>query len=103
MQQPVKRSTRDRFLGMAENFAYDLVGLPVAIAYLLGQRQLPPDASPAAHIRALYCRHYWSRAGGVLRGLLAGLVWPFGFAVYAMMLTSRNGANVRTLNGKSII
>src|SRR5262249_26582097 len=57
---------------------------------------------PAAHIRALYCRHYWGRAGGVLRGLCACLVWPFGFAVYAALLTSRNGTYVRTLTGKGI-
>ena len=103
MQQPVKLSTRDRFLGMAEKFAYDLVGLPVAVAYLARRRQLPPDASPAAQIRAHYCRHYWDRSGGVLRGLCACLVWPFGFAAYAALLTSRNGAYVRSLTAKGII
>jgi hypothetical protein len=103
MQQPVKRSGRDRLLGMAENFAYDLVGLPVAVAYLARRRQLPADASPAAQIRALYCRHYWRRAGGGLRALCACLIWPFGFAAYAALLTSRSGTYVRTLTGKGIV
>jgi hypothetical protein len=87
---------------MAENFAYDLVGLPVAVAYLAGRREPPPDASPAAHIRALYCRHYWRRAGGMFRGFLACLVWPFGLAAYAALLTLRNGSYVRALTAKGI-
>ncbi|MGE3871757.1 MAG: sugar-transfer associated ATP-grasp domain-containing protein [Parvibaculaceae bacterium] len=102
MQQPVKVSIKDRLLRVAENFAYDLVGLPAALAYLT-QRHQPPEESPAAYIRYLYCRHYWRRTGGLLRGLLAGLVWPFAFPVYALRLTARNGAYVRAVAAKSVI
>jgi hypothetical protein len=102
MQQSVKISIKDRLLGVAENFAYDLVGLPAALAYLT-RRHHPPEESPAAYIRALYCRHYWRRTGGPLRGIFACLVWPLAFPVYAMRLTARNGAYVRTVAAKSII
>jgi hypothetical protein len=102
MDQAVRRPRRDRLLGHAENFAYDLVGLPVALAYLVKRRPLSSETVPADYIRALYCGNYWRRSGGLLHGILACIVWPFAFTAYAVLLTARNGTYVRGLTGKSI-
>ena len=103
MQRPLTLPVKERFLRIAESLAYDLVGLPVAIASL-GQRHQPsPEITPVAYIRAVYCRNYWRRPGGLPRGIFACALWPFAFAAYAMRLTARNGAYVRSLTSKGII
>lgn len=101
--RPPKRSLKDRLLNSAESLAYDLIGFPVAIAYLAKRHRQPPSDNPAYYIRGLYCAHYWSRGGGALRGVFAGLAWPFALAADAVLLTSRNGTYVREIAGKSII
>ena len=102
MRPPLGLSVKDRFLQLAESLAYDLVGLPVAIAYLVKRHQPSPEATPVAYLRAVYCRNYWRRAGGPLRGLFACAVWPFAFAAYAARLTALNGAYVRSLTAKGV-
>jgi putative polysaccharide biosynthesis protein len=103
MQRPLRARIKDRLLRLAEDFAYDLVGLPLAVVYLVKRHQPSPEAGPAAYIRAVYCRNYWRRAGGPLRGLFACAVWPFAFAGYAAQFTARNGAYVRGLTSKGIM
>jgi hypothetical protein len=103
MHQPLSVRIRDRFLRLAEDFAYDLVGLPLAIAHIMKGRRPSPEAGPAAYLRAAYCQNYWRRPGGPLRGVLAFAVWPFAFAAYAALFTARNGAYVRSLTAKSIM
>ena len=102
-RQPLRRSVKDRFLQFAEGIAYDLIGLPVAVAYLAKRHQPSPEATPVDYIRAIYCRNYWRRARGLRRGLFACAVWPFAFAAYAARLTVLNGAHIRGQTAKGAI
>jgi 3',5'-cyclic AMP phosphodiesterase CpdA len=101
--QPLRLPVKDRFLKFAEGFAYDLIGLPVAVAYLMKRREPSPEATAVDYIRAVYCRNYWRRTGGLRRGLFACAIWPFAFAAYAARLTALNGSYVRGLTTKGAI
>jgi Sugar-transfer associated ATP-grasp len=103
MQKPLGVRIKDRTLRWAEDFAYDLVGLPVAIAYLFKPRIPSPEAEPLAYLRAVYCRNYWRRPWNWLRALFAAILWPVGLAIYTVRFTADNGAYVRGLNSKGIL
>lgn len=103
MRKPSLRTRlKARTLRIAEDFAYDLVGLPEAIKYLLGAKQPSPEHEPTAYIRHVYARQYWHRGfWGPVRGGMALLVWPFAFLYVAARFTSRNGGFVQRLTGKN--
>jgi hypothetical protein len=102
MQPPLSTRIKDRILRIGEDFAYDLVGLPRALAYLVTKHRPSPESEAAEYLRAAYCRNYWRRPGGSLRGLAALVVWPLAFAGYAAQFTMRNGAAVRKETAKTI-
>ncbi|MBI2717631.1 MAG: hypothetical protein HYX36_02580 [Rhizobiales bacterium] len=89
-------------LRLGEDFAYDLVGLPTAVAYLVKRRQPSAEGAPTAYLRSVYSRNYWRRTGGPLRGLLAISIWPFACAICAAQFTARNGTYVRAQASKDI-
>jgi Sugar-transfer associated ATP-grasp len=100
------RSLRERIknlsLRLAEDFAYDLVGLPVAIKQLPARPLPSPVDAPGAYLRAFYGTQFWRRGIWTpIRAALAVVVWPFAFAFSAAQLTLRNGKLVRELTGKT--
>ena len=79
----------------AEQFAYDVSGLPMALAPLA-----PEEA--AAYLHALYRRHFWRLPTGPIKAIAAAATWPIALAVTVVQNTARNGATIRTRTGKSI-
>ena len=91
-----------RFLTRAEQFAYDVAGLPMATRYAF--RRLAPSAalSPARYLHWVHSRTYWAFPAGPIRGLIAAIVWPVALIVATALFTRRNGAAIRQQTGKSI-
>ncbi len=91
-----------RFLSRAEQFAYDVAGLPMAVRYVF--RPLAPSAtqSPADYLHWVHGRSYWALPAGPLRGLIATVAWPVALIVAAALFTRRNGSAIRRESGKPI-
>ena len=84
-------------LRWAEQFAYDVAGLPMAIRHSLRGR--PPVSEPAAYIHWFHGRFYWRLPGGPLRGLVAVIAWPLALAAAVIVFTRRNGAAIQSRTG----
>ena len=88
------------FLRWAEQFAYDVAGLPMAIRH--GLRGRPPVSEPAAYIHWFHGRFFWRLASGPLRGLVAAIAWPVALAVAVVVFTRRNGAAIQSRTGVAV-
>ncbi len=87
-------------LRWAEQLAYDVAGLPMAVRY--GLRRCPPLSAPAEYIHWFHGRFYWRLPGGPLRGLVAAIAWPVALAVAIAVFTRRNGAAIQSRSGVAV-
>lgn len=81
-----------RTLIHAEQFAYDVSGLPMALA---------PASGAAGYLHASYKAHFWRLPAGPIKGLLAAATWPFALAFTVAQNSKRNAAVIRERTGKS--
>ncbi len=84
-----------RTLVHAEQFAYDVAGLPMALS-------ARAKLDPANYLHSVYRRHFWRLPGGPVRGLVATATWPFALVFTIFQNTARNGAAIRSRTDKSI-
>lgn len=90
---------RRRTLRRLEFLAYDVIGMPMAVAALRrGFR--PAGDGDAAFLHAWYGRVYWRLPAGIFRLLAAIVVWPFVQLVLTTAMTRRNGAAMRQRAGR---
>jgi hypothetical protein len=88
-------------LARAEAFAYLVTGLPVALRW--GARGKPaPDVPPARYLHRHYAWDYWRLPLGLVKALLAALVWPVALAVAVVLFTRRNGRAIAARTGVSV-
>ncbi len=87
---------RKRLLGFAEQLAYDVSGLTMALPFRAASKA--PDAEVLHHF---YRTHFWSQHWGVLRGIVAIILWLPALAFTIVQYTARNGQAIRTRSGKS--
>ena len=90
---------RKSLLQGAEQLAYDVSGLPMALPF--GRPSLPLEAQNAQYLHDFYRRHFWRQPAGIIRGLIAAVLWPAALAFTVVQNTMRNGAAIRTRSGKS--
>ncbi len=87
---------RKPLLGLAEQLAYDVSGLTMALPFRAASKA--PDAEA---LHRFYLRHFWSQRWGVLRGIVAIVLWLPALAFTIAQYTARNGQAIRTRSGKS--
>ncbi len=92
-----------RFLHEAEHFAYRVAGLPTAIRHIFKSKAPSSALEPAKYLHWVHGRTYWQLPSGPLKGLVAAIVWPFALVISIAVFTRRNGAEIRTRTGKSIM
>lgn len=85
-------------LVQAEQFAYDVSGLPMALAPASRQ-----TSEAAAYLHTIYKEYFWRLPAGPAKALLAALTWPFALAFTIVQNTARNAAVVRRRAGKSAL
>ena len=87
---------RKRLLSLAEQLAYDVSGLTMALPFRAASKA--PDAE-ALHL--FYRRHFWSQRWGLARGILALILWLPALGFTIIQYTARNGQSIRIRSGKS--
>ncbi|WP_162918807.1 sugar-transfer associated ATP-grasp domain-containing protein [Taklimakanibacter deserti] len=85
-------------LARAEQFAYDVSGLPMALAPASRQ-----GSEAAAYLHATYKEYFWRLPAGPGKALLAAVTWPFALAFTIVQNTARNGAVIRRRTGKRAV
>ena len=95
---------KDWVLRRAENLAYDVVGLPMALERLRARALPSAQTAPAAYLHSVYGDFFWRQqgVGGFLRILSGLILWPFGLPIAIALFTFRNGAAIRDRTGKSV-
>jgi hypothetical protein len=90
-----------RMAAHAERVIYRIGGLPVAVAGLLRGDSRSDGADP---LHAAFVWRYWHPDGPAEWSELIGgiIVWPLALVLASIWFTWRNGAVVRTRNGKGI-
>ena len=73
------------FLNHAEFWAYDLIGLPMAL------RHHDKTESSAAWLHDFFARRYWRLPWGPVKGLIMAVLWPFALAGALIIFTRWNG------------
>jgi hypothetical protein len=86
-----------RTLIHAEQFAYDVSGLPMALV----RSQEAPEA--AGYLHAKYRAYFWRLPAGPVKALLAAVTWPFALAFTVAQNTVRNSAVIRARTGKTAV
>ncbi len=91
-----------RLLVVGEALGYDVAGLTMALRH--GLRLKPPDPllPPAEYLHRYYAWRYWRRPWGILRGVIAAILWPIGLVVSIAIFTGRNGSAIRARSGATI-
>ena len=98
----IRGRLRKRLLRVAEQFAYDVAGLPLALGHLLHPGRPSPDLPPGDYVHRYYGWTYWHLPWGPLRGLIAASVWPVALVVTVIVFTSRNGSAIAARSGVSV-
>jgi hypothetical protein len=84
-----------RTLIHAEQFAYDVSGLAMALA---PSRQTPGSAG---YLHSLYQQYFWRLPAGPVKALIAAVTWPFALAFTVAQNTARNAAVIHARTGKT--
>jgi hypothetical protein len=92
-------------LRRAEDLAYDVVGLPMALQRLRTTTLPSVQTAPAAYLHAIYGDAFWRRPGlgGRLRMISGLILWPIALPIAVGLYTYRNGAAIEQRVGKSLI
>jgi hypothetical protein len=86
-------------LRFAEQLAYDVAGLPMALRHL---GPLSEDLPPAEYLHRFHARSYWKLPFGPLKGLIAAILWPLALVVAVIVFTRRNGTAIAARSGVSV-
>lgn len=89
-------------LRVAEQFAYDVAGLPMALGHLVRLRRPPADLPPADYLHRFYGWSFFHLPWGPLRALAALVVWPVALVVAVAIFTRRNGKVIAARSGVSV-
>ena len=92
-----------RVLRHAEQFAYDVTGLPMALRQLLRLKRPADDLPPAEYLHRYYGWTYWRLPFGPLKGLIAVIIWPVALIAATAVFTKRNGQAIRARAGVSVL
>jgi Sugar-transfer associated ATP-grasp len=87
------------FLSHAEIWAYDLVGMPMAMARLFTFNQ--PTTNNAEFIHRFYAKAFWRLPFGPLRAVVTITIWPLALIVAIAIFTFWNGAATAKRTGTS--
>ena len=82
-------------LGFAEQFAYDVAGLPMALRFMW--REEPDD--PADFLHWFFAQTYWRLPFGALRGVISLAIWPIALTVAVIVFTRNNGRAIARRSG----
>jgi hypothetical protein len=91
-----------RLLRYAEQFAYDVAGLPMALRYLLRPKHPGGDHPPAEYLHRFHGETYWRLPFGPLKGMIAVIIWPVALIAAIVVFTKRNGQAIRAREGVSV-
>lgn len=86
----------------AEQFAYDVAGLPMALRYLPRPSRPAADHPPAEYLHRFHGETYWRLPFGPLKGLIAVIVWPVALIAAIALFTTRNGRAIGARDGVSV-
>jgi Sugar-transfer associated ATP-grasp len=89
---------RKWFLSHAEYWAYDLVGLPMAL-----RRSKSMSPSNAQQLHDFYRRNYWKFPFGFLRGLINFILWPLALILAVIIFTVWNGRTIQMRSGVRVL
>ncbi len=88
-----------RLLRFAEQLAYDVAGLPMALWHL---GRLSEDLPPAEYLHRFHARRYWKLPLGPVKGVIAAILWPVALVVAIIVFTTRNGRAIAARSGISV-
>jgi hypothetical protein len=86
-------------LRFAEQLAYDVAGLPMALRHM---GRLSPDVPPAEYLHRFHARTYWKLPFGPLKGIFAAVLWPIALPVAVIVFTRRNGKAIAARSGVGV-
>ncbi|WP_373505324.1 sugar-transfer associated ATP-grasp domain-containing protein [Aestuariivirga sp.] len=89
------------FLRWAEDFAYDVSGLPMALRHI-GKGQTSENIPPADYLHRFYAAQYWRLPMGPLKAAVSAVTWPLALGVATTIFTSRNGKLIAARSGVSV-
>jgi Sugar-transfer associated ATP-grasp len=88
------------FLGQAEYWVYDLVGMPMALRHIAQSKTATPTNAEFLH--RYYSQSFWQWPFGPLRALLTLIIWPFALVIGIIVFTMWNGKVIAARHGISI-
>lgn len=94
---------RKHMLRLAEQFAYDVAGLPMALWRTSQLGSPSPDLAPADYLHGYYANTYWRLPWGPLKFLIAAVTWPIALPIFVFIFTRRNGVAIRERSGVGIM
>ena len=94
---------RKAVLRRAEQFAYDVTGLPMALRHVAKRRFPEPYLAPAEYIHRFHDWSYWRLPFGPLKAVVAAIVWPVALVVAIVIFTSRNGVAISRRSGVPVM
>ncbi len=83
----------------AEQLAYDVAGLPMALRHM---GRLDAGLPPAEYLHRFHARSYWKLPFGPLKGIVAAVLWPVALLVAIIVFTRRNGRAIAARSGVNI-
>ena len=86
-------------LRFAEQLAYDVAGLPMALRHI---GRLVPGLPPAEYLHRFHARRYWKLPWGPLKAIMSAILWPAALAVAIVVFTGRNGSAIAARSGVSV-
>lgn len=93
-------STKKWLLSHAEIWAYDLVGMPMAVRRIFSHYRKPSDN--AEFIHQYFAKAFWRLPFGPLRALLTIIIWPIALPVGIALFTAWNGKAISSRSGITI-
>ena len=94
---------RKAVLRWAEQFAYDVTGLPMALRHLARRRFPESYLAPAEYIHRFHDWSYWRLPFGPLKAVVSAIVWPVALVVAILVFTSRNGVAIARRSGVPVM
>ena len=99
----LRARARKAALRHAEQLAYDVAGLPMALRHLLRLRRPGDHLPPWEYLHRYHGWDYWRLPFGPLQGVVCALIWPVALVVSIAVLTLRNGRAIRERTGIGVL
>lgn len=88
-------------LRQAEDFAYLVAGLPMAL-WRIFRGKPPTRLAPAEYLHRYYAWRYWRLPWGPLKAAVAVVMWPVALIAAIWLFTGRNGRAIAARSGVSV-